>query len=160
MKTLKSVVFMLLLFAMMYVVQEQIKMVIPIAQRSNPTLVKLQSIGINSEEIARSVDLASLQSGLSQNFLIALMYTESTGNPKAISSLGYNGLMQIPWPVFYPDANMITGAHIFNEKMVLANKNLEKAICLYKGYKVGSKRGLQQVRKVLKLCERLSEITV
>ena len=160
MKMLKAIVFMLLLFAMMYVVQEQVKMIVPVNHRLNPTLVKLQTIGINSEEIARSVDLASLQSGLSQNFLIALMFTESAGNPKAVSSLGYNGLMQIPWPIFYSDANMITGAHIFNEKMILAGKDLEKAIILYKGYKVGSERGLQQVRKVLRLCKRLSEVKV
>jgi len=30
--------------------------------------------------------------------------------------MGYKGLMQIPWPIYYTDANMIIGAHIFNEK--------------------------------------------
>ena len=152
---------MLLLLAMMLVMQEQQKMIIPILiQNHNATLAKLQTLGIDSKEIAHSIDLASQQSGISQNFLIALMYTESTGNPKAVSNLNYKGLMQIPWPVYYTDANMIIGAHIFNEKMKLANRNVEKAILLYKGYPIGSTRGLQQARKVLRLCEKLSEVSV
>ena len=161
MKILKSTVFMLLLLAMMFVVQEQQKMIIPILiQNHNATLAKLQTLGIDSKEIAHSIDLASQQSGISQNFLIALMYTESTGNPKAVSNLNYKGLMQIPWPVYYTDANMIIGAHIFNEKMRIANRNVEKALCLYKGYPIGSTRGLQQARKVLKLYDKLSEVSV
>lgn len=161
MKTLKSVVFMLLLLAMVFVMQEQQKMIIPILiQNHNATLAKLQTLGIDSKEIAHSIDLASQQSGISQNFLIALMYTESSGNPKAVSNLNYKGLMQIPWPVYYTDANMLIGAHIFNEKMKIANRNIEKAILLYKGYSVGSERGLQQARKVLRLCEKLSEVSV
>lgn len=161
MKMLKSTVFMLLLLAMMFVVQEQQRLIVPVSlQNHNLTLMKLQTLGIDSKEIARSIDLASQQSGISQSFLIALMYTESTGNPKAVSSLNYNGLMQIPWPVYYADANMLIGAHIFNEKMRIANRNVEKAILLYKGYPIGSERGLQQARKVLKLYDKLSEVSV
>ena len=161
MKTLKSAVFMLLLLAMMFVMQEQQKMIIPIIiQNHNATLAKLQMLGVNSKEIAHSIDLASQQSGISQNFLIALMYTESTGNPKAVSNLNYKGLMQIPWPVYYTDANMIIGAHIFNEKMRITNRNVEKALCLYKGYPLNSEKGLQQARKVLKLYDKLSEVSV
>jgi len=158
MKTLKSIVSMLLLLGILFVVQAQGKMIIPITKNHSPTLIKLQALGINSEEIARSIDLASRQSGISQNFLIALMYTESAGNRKAISNMGYKGLMQIPWPIYYTDANMIIGAHIFNEKMALTNRSIEKAICLYKGYPIGSDRGLQQARKVLRLSEKLSEV--
>ena len=158
MKILKSIVSMLLLLGILFVVQAQGKMIIPITKNHNQTLTKLQALGINSEEIARSIDLASRQSGISQNFLIALMYTESTGNRKAISNMGYKGLMQIPWPIYYTDANMIIGAHIFNEKMRIANRNVEVALCLYKGYPIGSDRGLQQARKVLRLSEKLSEV--
>ena len=161
MKILKSTVFMLLLLAMMFVMQEQQRLIVPVSlQNYNLTLTKLQTLGIDSKEIARSIDLASQQSGISQSFLIALMYTESTGNPKAVSGLNYRGLMQIPWPVYYTDANMIIGAHIFNEKMRIANRNVEKALCLYKGYPIGSERGLQQARKVLKLYDKLSEVSV
>ena len=161
MKMLKSTVFMLLLLAMMFVMQEQQRLIVPVSlQNYNLTLTKLQTLGIDSKEIARSIDLASQQSGISQSFLIALMYTESTGNPKAVSSLNYNGLMQIPWPVYYADANMLIGAHIFNEKMRIANRNVEKALCLYKGYPIGSERGLEQARKVLKLYDKLSEVSV
>jgi hypothetical protein len=55
---------------------------------------------------------------------------------------------------------MIIGAHIFNEKMRIANRNVEKALCLYKGYPIGSERGLEQARKVLKLYDKLSEVSV
>lgn len=161
MKTLKSTVFLLLLLVMMFVVQQQEKMITPVLKQNESivTLTKLRTLGINSKEIAQSVDLASVQSGISQNFLIALMFTESAGNKRAISSLNYKGLMQIPYPVYYADANMLIGAHIFNEKMKIANRDVEKALCLYKGYPIGSKRGLQQARKVLRLCQKLSEVS-
>jgi soluble lytic murein transglycosylase-like protein len=151
---------MLLLLVMMYVVQEQQRMLIPVSTPNcNQTLMKLQTLGIDSKEIALSIDLASRQSGLSQNFLIALMYTESTGDPRAKSSMNYRGLMQIPWPVYYTDANMIIGAHIFNEKLKITNRNVERALCLYKGYPVGSERGLMQARKVLRICDKLSKVS-
>jgi soluble lytic murein transglycosylase-like protein len=88
------------------------------------------------------------------------MHTESTGNLKAISSLGYKGLMQIPHAVYYADANMLIGAHIFNEKMVQAKGDVVKALCLYKGYPIGSERGIQQARKVLALRDKLKRIEV
>ncbi len=156
MKAIKSVVTIILLLGMVHVIQAQSVALIPIERNHGPTFAKLETLGIRSEKIARAIDLASRQSGISQNFLIALMWTESAGKQHAVSSMGYKGLMQIPWPVYYEDANIIIGAHIFNEKMRQAN-SLENAICLYKGYKVGSERGLQQARKVLTLYDQLSE---
>ena len=66
--------------------------------------------------------------------------------------------MQIPFAVYYADANMLIGAHIFNEKMVQAKGDVVKALCLYKGYPLGSERGIQQARKVLALYHRLKEV--
>lgn len=68
--------------------------------------------------------------------------------------------MQIPFKVHYGDANMIIGAHIFNEKMRLANNNLILAICLYKGYGGTTERGVMQAKKVLALRDRLKRIEV
>lgn len=149
---------LMILLAMSALVQAQSKLIVPI-QIANPvTLTKLRSVGVNSEKVARAVDLASYQTGISPDFLIALMHSESTGNTKAVSSKGYKGLMQIPYAVYYADANMLIGAHIFNEKMKQANGDVVKALCLYKGYPLGSERGLQQARKVLAMCKRLKEI--
>lgn len=126
----------------------------------NPTLEKLKSMGIDSEVIAQAVDLASRQSGLSTEFLMALMYTESEGKVMAVSCKGYKGLMQIPYRAYYPDANMLIGAHIFNEKMKEAHHNVEKALCLYKGYPIGSERGEMKARQVLRLRDRLRKVKV
>jgi soluble lytic murein transglycosylase-like protein len=115
-------------------------------------------VGIKNPKIARAVKVASRQSGLSEDFLIALLMSESTGREYSVSSKGYQGLMQIPFKVYYPDANLLIGAHIFNEKMRITKGNVEKALCLYKGYPIGSARGKQQARKVLAMCERLKEI--
>lgn len=147
---------LMILLAMSILIQAQSKLIIPIQlTKSKATLKKLQTVGIDSEKVAKAVDLASKQSGISPEFLIALMHSESTGNTKAVSSMGYKGLMQIPHAVYYADANMLIGAHIFNEKMLQAKGDVVKALCLYKGYPIGSTRGLQQARKVLALYNKL-----
>jgi len=147
---------LMILLAMSILIQMQSKLIIPIRlTKSETTLIKLQTVGIDSEKVAKAVDLASKQSGISPEFLIALMYSESTGNTKAISSKGYKGLMQIPHAVYYADANMLIGAHIFNEKMQQAEGDIVKALLLYKGYPLNSERGLQQARKVMALYNRL-----
>jgi soluble lytic murein transglycosylase-like protein len=86
------------------------------------------------------------------------MYTESSGNPKAVSKSGYKGLMQIPFSIFYSDANILIGAHIFNEKLKQTKGNVIKAIVLYKGYPINSSRGIIQAGKVLALYNRLKQI--
>jgi soluble lytic murein transglycosylase-like protein len=150
---------LMILLALSVLVQAQNKLIIPIQiTKSEATLMKLQTVGINSEKMAKAIDLASQQTGLSSEFLIALMHTESTGNIKAVSSKGYRGLMQIPFAVYYADANMLIGAHIFNEKMQQADGDVVKAILLYKGYPLGSERGLQQAKKVLALYHKLKEV--
>jgi soluble lytic murein transglycosylase-like protein len=155
-----SVVLILILAT--FVLKQQHSMIIPVQvnQNKNVTLIKLQSIGIYSEKVATAVNIASSQSGVSADFLIALMHTESTGDEFAVSSKKYRGLMQIPFAVYYADANMLIGAHIFNEKMVQAKNNIIKALCLYKGYPVDSERGIQQANKVMVLYNKLREVGV
>lgn len=163
-KTATIVLFTLLplVCAHLYVLQSSLVVPISIADQKTVTMVKLQSIGVTSnvQQIAKAVEVASKQSGLSTDFLIALMWTESSGKLKAKSVSGYSGLMQTPHGVYYADANMIIGAHIFNEKMKQANNNLILALCLYKGYGGTTERGVQQAKKVLALRDRLKRIEV
>lgn len=88
------------------------------------------------------------------------MYTESSGNTKAVSRSGYKGLMQIPFGVYHADANVLIGAHIFKEKMKIANGDIIKALLLYKGYPLDSTRGIMQARKVIALRDRLRKVEV
>ena len=68
--------------------------------------------------------------------------------------------MQIPHAVYYPDANIIIGAHIFNEKMRIANGNLKKAICLYKGYDYDTAYGRGKAELVITLYKKLLAMEV
>jgi hypothetical protein len=163
-KTATIVLFTLLplVCAHLYVLQSSLVVPISIADQKTVTMVKLQSIGVTSnvQQIAKAVEVASKQSGLSTDFLIALMWTESSGKLKAKSVSGYSGLMQIPFKVHYADANMIIGAHIFNEKLKQSKGDVIKAICLYKGYEINSSRGVMQANKVLALRNRLKQVGV
>ena len=163
---MKKIIILLILLPLvcshLYVLASSLVVPISIVSQRTLTTAKLKSIGITSdtEKIAKAVEIASQQSGLSTDFLIALMWTESSGKLKAKSVSGYSGLMQTPHGVYYADANMIIGAHIFNEKMKQANNNLILALCLYKGYGGTTERGVQQAKKVLALRDRLKRIEV
>lgn len=149
-----------LILVHLYVLQHDLITPVRIVEQKTVTVAQLRSIGVNSniEKLAVAVELASKQSGLSPELLIALMYTESSGNPKAVSKSGYKGLMQIPFSIFYSDANILIGAHIFNEKLKQTKGNVIKAIVLYKGYPINSSRGIIQAGKVLALYNRLKQI--
>jgi soluble lytic murein transglycosylase-like protein len=125
---------------------------------SQSSILLKNGFGLDNPQLARSIDIASMDTGVSSHFLIALMHTESNFNQKAVSSRGYKGLMQIPYAVFYPTANSIIGAEIFMEKMQIANDNVVNAIILYKGYPLNSERGHQQAKKVLILYEKLKNM--
>jgi len=160
-KVIRSLTLTMVLLSLMFVFHLQQRLIIPVVVKTNnSTIVKLQSVGINSQEIAKSVEMVSNQTKLSKEFLIALMTTESNGNKYAVSCKGYKGLMQIPHSVYYTDANILIGARIFLEKMQITNQDLEKAICLYKGYPINSIRGLQQARKVISIYNKLSKMEV
>lgn len=121
--------------------------------------MKLTKIG-GPTSLASSIKFSSERCDLSPEFVIALMQTESNFKSKAISSKGYKGLMQIPYAVYDPDSNILIGCKIFVEKMRLANGDTIKAICLYKGYEVGTKRGIEQANKVLRLYSELQSMEV
>jgi hypothetical protein len=131
---------------------------IPVSiQARNETEKKLAVIGIkDNDELVQTIDFAAKKYKVSQEFIIALTSTESNFDQNAISSKGYKGLMQIPQKVPV-DANILIGVRIFIEKMRLSHGDVLKAICLYKGYGIGSREGIAQAKKVMKLKEAIME---
>jgi hypothetical protein len=127
----------------------------------NLTEKKIVSLmGESSRHLAPHFLTASRASGRSVDFLIALAKTESNGNERAVSSKGYKGLLQIPYAVYYPDANLLIGARIFNEKMELSKGNVKRAICLYKGYDYDTEYGRKKAEMVLFLYYKLCKMEV
>jgi soluble lytic murein transglycosylase-like protein len=159
---MKLITLTLVLTGMLWVTVLQTQMIVPIqlTEQKNIISLKLKKMGASSEKLPAAFELASKQTGLSTDFLMALIQTESNFNERAISSKGYKGLAQIPHAVYYPDANILIGAHIFNEKMRIANGNVVKAICLYKGFEYDSRRGKDKAKSVLDLYSKLRKMEV
>lgn len=86
------------------------------------------------------------------------MHSESSFNVQAVSSKSYQGLMQIPWKIPYPDVNVLIGAKIFNDKLKQANGDYRKALVLYKGWAINHPEGNRQADKVIRLARKLKEI--
>ena len=157
---IKIIILITLCFCIINAFRIASKTFIPIIiSTSNATIIKLNSIGVkNNNNLANVIDFAANKYDLSPEFIIALIQTESGFNENTISSKRYKGLMQIPQHV-PPDANILIGSRIFREKMKLVDGNVEKALCLYKGYKIGSKDGIRETKKVLRIFQNLKEIT-
>lgn len=128
----------------------------------NPIRKKLHSIGIKgNDKLINAIEFASEQNNISTDLIIALTWTESNFNAKALSFGNggkYKGLMQIPHAVFYTDANILIGTRILREKLNYANGDMTKAILMYKGYPLDSPRGYQQVQKVFVLYRKLKTV--
>jgi soluble lytic murein transglycosylase-like protein len=114
-------------------------------------------LGDPGKKILDAVVVSARQTGLSEAFIIALMYTESSFNTEAVSSMHYQGLMQIPQKVAYPDANTLIGSRIFLEKLKITKGDYRKALCLYKGWPIDHSEGKRQADKVIKLALKLKE---
>lgn len=118
---------------------------------------RIVGISVPNDKILNAVYVASKQTGISEALLLTLMHTESTMNPRAVSSKNYKGLMQIPHSVYYEDANCLIGARILLEKLKITNGDYRKAIVLYKGWSVNNPEGLRQADKVISLSRKLKE---
>jgi soluble lytic murein transglycosylase-like protein len=114
-------------------------------------------IGDPGKAVIDAVDLTNRQTGLSKELLLALIWTESSFNPRAVSSLNYHGLLQIPQKVYYGDANCLIGARILQEKLKLAKGDYHKAIVMYKGYPIDGLRGKYQANKVMRIARLLKK---
>lgn len=149
MKILKFIILTFLILSIVNVFKNESQNFIPISISETATTKKLSLVGIRVRpSLVGAIDFASTQYDLSPEFIIALILTESSFDENAVSSKGYKGLMQIPQKV-PSDANILVGANIFREKMRIVEGDLVKALCLYKGYKIGSGNGLREANKVL-----------
>ncbi len=119
-------------------------------------------LGDPGKEVINAAVVASKQTGLSGEFILALMYTESSFKRNAVSNKNYQGLMQIPQKIHYPDANCLIGSRIFLEKLEMADGDKRKAIGLYKGYGsyiekkwTVSKEGYMKADHVLRIAHKI-----
>ena len=109
------------------------------------------------EKILLAVILASKQTGVPPHSIISLMYSESAFNVRAISTKGYKGLMQIPYPIYEENQNTLIGTNILVEKLRIVNGDYRKAYIIYKGWAVNHPEGNRQAEKVLALTAKLRE---
>jgi soluble lytic murein transglycosylase-like protein len=141
----------------------QSNLVVPMksSKLKSVTAQKMQNLGF-APTLADSIEFVANRENLSPDFLVALIFTESRFDTKAVSSKGYRGLMQIPHVIYDPDANILIGAQIFNQKLTMAHGDTLKAIILYKGYgnERDYERGKIQAEKVLSLYHRLRKMEV
>lgn len=116
-------------------------------------------IGSHAKSVAEGIKIASNQHSLSPEFIIALIYTESTFNKYAKSSKDYKGYMQIPYSLYEPTENIMIGSRLMREKLTIAKGDILKAICLYKGWGLNPPpEGIKQAKKVLVLYHKLTNV--
>ena len=156
------IITILLILALTYQVQDIASLIHPVkAQETRQNRLQMAAIemgmGDPGAKTLKAIEIASEQTGLSEPFILALVFTESGCNPKAVSRKGYKGLLQIPYAVYYEDANILIGARIFMDKLRITKGNFKKAVIIYKGYKLTDQRGHQQADKVLKLTKQIKE---
>lgn len=152
---IKMIVPMTLFLCILYIFMQAYQMVIPISLVNvSATYKKLKIIGVHNKDIANIIDFAAKKYNHSPELIIALVKTESNFDEKALSSMGYKGLMQISQNV-PSDANILIGSRILREKLEITNGDIKKALCLYKGYSIGTKKGSQEADKVINLCKTI-----
>lgn len=162
MKTLlKGVVLLSTLLSVVGVTILQANLVAPVKRSQDKfvTAQKMQTLGF-PKSLATSVVFAAQRTNLEPDFVVALISTESNFNVKAVSSKGYYGLTQIPHRIANPDANILIGCQIFNEKLMMAKGDTIRAIILYKGYGNDFAKGKIQAEKVLSLYHQLRHMEV
>ena len=131
-----------------------------IEHRPNPLQEAAIKMGLGDpgEKILNAVTIASKQSGLSPEFILALMWTESSFKMNAVSGKNYQGLMQIPQRIHDEDINCLIGAKIFVEKLKITQGDYRRALILYKGWALNHPEGKRQADKVIQLTMKLKEV--
>lgn len=122
-------------------------------QKIIEALDRLEAPAGRVAKLADAVLKAAGDTGVDPLMLVALMYTESSFNPKAISHKGYKGLMQTPVMTGWYDLDVIMGARILKEKLSIADGNMKLALALYKGG--DNPKAHMYAAKVLELWSRL-----
>ena len=125
----------------------------------NPIKAVIKNLGCPKEkldEITKAVELASVQTNLNPYLLSVLMFTESGFNFKAESNKGYKGLMQTPTATKqWADVDVLHGARILQEKLLISKGDIFKALALYKGGE--NQTAKKQAREVLVMYKRIVE---
>ncbi len=122
-------------------------------------LLYLKAPSKKVNELSIAIKNVSGMTGISSDLLIALIYTESTFNKSAVSSAGYKGLMQTPMATMkWADVDILMGAKILKEKLVIADNNLADALMLYKGGRNPVARA--QADNTMKLYKKLSTVEI
>jgi hypothetical protein len=134
----KTCLLLAVILLLVYEMDDYGKLIVPFKERVEADDVEQVLIGLGAPggkvgQLAEAVRHASRATKLPHELLIALMFTESTFKEDAVSSKKYKGLMQIPQEIPYPDANILVGARILEEKMRIANGDLHAALAMYKG---------------------------
>lgn len=137
----KIALLFVLVFVLVYQMHEYSQLVVPVRDLTEATetsylaesLINLGAPKKKVGELSEAVRNASRATALPWQLLIALMYTESAFKEDAISSKNYKGLMQIPQEIPYPDANILIGARMLEDKIRIANGDLNVALAMYKG---------------------------
>ncbi len=115
------------------------RLIIPARLSADPrdkveeALSSLGAPGHMVKELAQGVRRAAAATDIPKELLVALLYTESTFNPHAVSKKGYKGLLQTPHKIPYADAAILVGARILQDKIRLADGDVEIAVAMYKG---------------------------
>ena len=104
---------------------------------SDPVADALAHLNAADDEVAdltSAITAASKSTALDPLLLVAVMYTESRFDHKAVSKKNYKGLMQTPWASMkYKDVDTLYGARILQDKLRVAGDDLHLALSLYKG---------------------------
>lgn len=108
-----------------------------ITAKTDQVAAALASLGATRDkviELGPAIRNASSSTEISPILLVALMYTESRFDKKAVSPKNYQGLMQTPWATKkWSDVDTLLGARVLKEKLRIAHGDLTEALALYKG---------------------------
>lgn len=122
-------------------------------KRLQKAIVSLDTIPIPIGELVKlsaAIHKAANHTGFEPELLLALNYSESTLNRKALSRSGkYVGYAQVPYRLWGTEDNVMMGALILKEKYFLSKGDMFQAIRRYKDGNSG------QARYVLSLYQKL-----
>jgi hypothetical protein len=125
-------------------------------------LKKLNCPESKRDSIIKAILLGASQIKIDPLLIATLMYTESQFKLNAVSPKGYKSLMQTPKASMeYADVDTLYGCRVLEEKLKIANGNLELALTYYKGSLRATSAngkpsfGNKQAREVIALYNKL-----
>jgi len=157
----KVAVALFLILAIFSVVHDYLNFCVPVQfqdelENTKVLLTKMKVDPKKLNEFSIAVKTASRLTGFAEELLIALVYTESRWITTACSPKGYKGLAQIPYDLWDPDINVLTGAKELAKKLIQSKGDLKQALMRYKGYKdLDCKEGKEDAERVIRIARDL-----